>query len=240
MDASRIVSITPAKGEKFPWREADAYLFDIDGTLLNTRDLTHYYAFHRAMLEVFGVSCTIDGLVLHGNTDMGIIRAALRREGLSDGEISEKLPTALQYMCDEVARNAAGLEAEVCPSIREFLDDRLRQGKLLGVVSGNLEPIGWLKIEAAGLRSYFAFGCFSGRRELREDIFRDGMAESRRRIGNQAKVCFVGDTPADIQAAQAVGAPIIAVATGIYKPEDLFSHGPDVCVSCCRDLLSAG
>src|SRR5579871_4331658 len=118
MDEPRIISITPARGDKFPWREADAYLFDIDGTLLNSRDLTHYYAFHRAMLEVFGVSCTIDGLVFHGNTDMGIMRAALRREGVSDEQINEKLPHALGCMCEEVERNAAGLETEVCPSVR--------------------------------------------------------------------------------------------------------------------------
>ena len=39
----------------FRWTESDAYLFDIDGTLLNTRDLVHWNALNRAMLEVYGV-----------------------------------------------------------------------------------------------------------------------------------------------------------------------------------------
>ena len=46
----------------FRWKEADAYLFDIDGTLLLSPDRTHRYALHRAMLDVFGVETTIDGI----------------------------------------------------------------------------------------------------------------------------------------------------------------------------------
>jgi hypothetical protein len=33
----------------FRWMPADAYLFDIDGTLLNTHDQVHYEALNRAM-----------------------------------------------------------------------------------------------------------------------------------------------------------------------------------------------
>ena len=35
----------------FRWDAADAYLFDIDGTLLNSRDGVHYNAFHNAVRQ---------------------------------------------------------------------------------------------------------------------------------------------------------------------------------------------
>src|SRR5204863_6435918 len=35
--------------------EADAYLFDIDGTLFNSRDGVHYQAFCRTLVEAYGV-----------------------------------------------------------------------------------------------------------------------------------------------------------------------------------------
>jgi phosphoglycolate phosphatase-like HAD superfamily hydrolase len=112
------------------------------------------------------------------------------------------------------------------------------RGKLLGIVSGNLEPIGWTKIEAAGLRDYFAFGSFSDHNEMREDIFRHGIAEARRRLANSgAGVCIVGDTPSDIAAARAVGVPIVAVATGTFPLDQLSALQPSLCVSCCRELL---
>lgn len=223
----------------FRWSSADAYLFDIDGTLLNSRDGVHYHAFHHAIQRVFGVSSRIDGVPVHGNTDIGIIRSVLAREGVADAEVVAGLPHALRHMCEEVEQNREGLRPELCPSVLKLVRQLHADSKLLGVVSGNLERIGWLKLEAASLRQYFSFGCFSDRQEKREDIFRSGLEEVRKRLGADVVVHVVGDTPSDIAAARAVGIPVIAVATGIFPPEQLASLAPDACFSCCTDLLAA-
>lgn len=224
----------------FDWTQAEAYLFDIDGTLLNTRDGIHYHAFRNAVRSLFGIDATIDGVPVHGNTDLGILRAVLARAGIAAQEFERKLPELMRHMCDEVRHNAAQIRVELCPSIRELLEALHRRGKLMGIVSGNLEPIGWTKIEIAGLRPYFAFGSFSDCHERREDIFLHGLAEARRRLTSGATVCIVGDTPSDIAAARAVGAPIVAVATGIFPREQLSALGPDLCVGCCTELLPQG
>ncbi len=223
----------------FAWSAADAFLFDIDGTLLNSRDGVHYWAFHNALRRHFLVSSKIDDVPVHGNTDIGIIRAVLAREGVPEQEVTERLPLILEQMCAEVAENKSGLHPELCPSVMDLVGSLQAAGKLLGVVSGNLERIGWLKLEAAGLRPYFSFGCFSDQREKRDDIFRAGIEEARRRLGPQAVVHFVGDTPSDIVAARRLGAPIIALATGIFSRDELMRHGPDACFPCCTDLLAA-
>ncbi|MGO9211198.1 MAG: HAD family hydrolase [Terriglobales bacterium] len=228
---------TTALNAAFRWDSADAYLFDIDGTLLNSRDGVHYNAFHNAVRQFFGVPSQIDRVPLHGNTDLGIIRAVLRREGVSDAEIDAKLPLMTAAMCEEVERNAIGMQPELCPSVAELVQRLDAAGKLLALASGNLEKIAWKKLEASGLRGYFAFGSFSDRRELRADIIRWGVAEARRRLSAAAVVYVVGDTPSDIQAAHAAGVPVIAVATGIFRREELKSHGPDLCVGCCTELL---
>jgi phosphoglycolate phosphatase-like HAD superfamily hydrolase len=216
---------------------ADAYLFDIDGTLLNSRDGVHYNAFHAAVREIYGIDSKIDGVPVHGNTDLGILRAVARRAGLSDSDFESKLPAAIDRMCAAARRNAGGMAPELCPCIPDLLDKLRRQGKLLGVVSGNLEPIGWMKLQAAGIKQFFAFGSFSNQRELRRDIFRHGIEEARQRLGAAARVCFVGDTPSDIEAAREVGSPILAVATGIFPVADLLAHKPDACVGCCDELV---
>ena len=220
------------------WASADAYLFDIDGTLVNVRDGTHYHAFHGAVQSVFGVDSDIDGVPVHGSTDIAILRAVLRRQGLRDCDFESRLPEAVAAMCAEVQAKAAALRPEICPAIPELLERLRAKGKLLGVVSGNLETIGWLKLEVAGLRPRFAFGCFSDRLEEREQIFRQGIAEVQNRLGAAATTCVVGDTPSDISAAQAAGIPVIAVATGIFGAERLRACQPDVCVPCCSDLLA--
>jgi phosphoglycolate phosphatase len=222
----------------FRWRESDAYLFDIDGTLLLSKDRTHRYALHRAMLDVYGVETTIDGIAYHGKTDVGILRAALERAGITTEVITLRMPEALEVMRLDATEKADRFTPNVLPGIREVLELLRGSGKLLGVTSGNLELIGWLKVQAAGLRKFFEFGRFADECELREDIFRAGIAEVQRRLGSSAKVCFVGDTPDDVRAARSAGGRIIAVGTGIFKVEDLFSHGPDATIECCSELLT--
>jgi len=222
----------------FRWMDADAYLFDIDGTLLVTRDLVHRNALHRAMRDVYGVDTTIDGIAYHGKTDLGILRAALDRMGISGKVFEAKLSAALDVVCLDVATNANRIVANACDGIAEVLAQLKASGKLLGVASGNLEAVGWHKVEAAGLRRFFSFGCFSDRSELRVDIFRLGVAEAQRRLGTNAVVCFIGDTPEDIRAARGVSAQVVAVCTGIFKNDELACHAPDACVSSCLELLA--
>lgn len=223
---------------EFRWKESDAYLFDIDGTLLLSPDRTHRYALHRAMLDVYGVETTIDGIAYHGKTDPGILRAALERMGIPAAIIDTKMSDALAVVRSDASEKAHRIKPNVLPGIRDLLEFLRGERKLLGVTSGNLEVVGWLKIQAAGLREYFEFGCFADDCELREQIFQKGVAEVKKRLGAGASVCFVGDTPDDVRAAQKAGGRIIAVGTGIFKREDLLSHGPDASVATCCDLLA--
>jgi phosphoglycolate phosphatase len=222
----------------FSWPSADAFLFDIDGTLVNSRDGVHYNAFHSALRSTWNIGAVIDGVPVHGNTDLGILRAVARNQGIADADFDAKLESALEHMRAEAAKNAAGMQPECCSGIRELLRGLASRGKTLGVVSGNLEQIGWLKLTAAGLRDYFALGAFSDHREKRADIFRHGIEQARALRGADARVVFVGDTPSDIVAAREVGAPVIAVATGIFSASDLSKLDPDVCVDCCDELLA--
>lgn len=222
----------------FDWTSAAAYLFDIDGTLLNSRDAVHYFAFRHAMQDVFRIEASIEGVPVHGNTDIGILRAVLRRHGMNDREIDARMPDMLNRMCAEVRENRDHLEPELCPSIMELVTRLHTDGKLLGVVSGNLETIGWLKLEKAGLKPMFSFASFSHPRELRVDIFRHGLELVRERLGASGLTYVVGDTPSDIDAARATGIPIIALATGIFSFGDLLACGPDACFACATDLLN--
>lgn len=221
------------------WGNCDAFLFDIDGTILHTRDLVHYNALNRAMRDVYGKDTTIDGVQYHGMTDLGILRAALSRMGVSEEEFEQKLPQALEYVREDVSKNIAWFDPQICDSIPAVLAWLQDAGKLLGVASGNLESVGWHKLEAAGLRPFFSFGVFSDDHEQRTQIFAKGVEHVKKQLGEKASVCFVGDTPQDIHAARAAGARIISVCTGIYRHEDLHSLEPDFCVASCSDLLQS-
>jgi phosphoglycolate phosphatase len=222
----------------FLWDSADAFLFDIDGTLLNSRDAVHYFAFRSAIRDVLGIEASIEGVPVHGNTDVGILRAVLHRAGLNDAAIHTHMPQIVSRMRAEVQLNREQLNPELCPSILELMSHLKERGKLLGAASGNLETVGWLKLEKAGLRPMFAFGSFSFPLELRSDIFQHGIDLARQQLGARASVTVVGDTPSDIDAARTVGVPVIAIATGIYSFAQLKSCNPDACFACGTDLLA--
>jgi phosphoglycolate phosphatase len=220
-----------------PLPAADAYVFDIDGTLLVTKDLVHWNALHHAMLEAYSVDATIEGIQYHGMTDLSILRAALAREGIHDNAFEALLPKALAVVCREVEANHKQVSPAICPGVPELLKHLQRAGKLIGIASGNLETVGWHKIEAAGLRHFFSFGFFSDHCESRAEIFRNAVDHISRRLGPQARTCFVGDTPSDIRAAKEVCAPIIAVASGTFSFDELSAYSPDVCVSDCGEFF---
>lgn len=216
---------------------ADAYVFDIDGTLLVTRDLVHWNALHQAMLETWNVDTTIEGIAFHGKTDIGILRAALERCGIAGPAFEQGLPTALAVICREVSAHTSEFCLGACPGIPELLSELQTSGKLLGIASGNLETVGWHKVAAANVRQFFSFGSFGDCKEARAEIFDDAKAEVQRRLGKEAAVCFIGDTPEDIRSARKVDAQVIAVATGIFGYEELSQFGPDACRRSCAELL---
>lgn len=218
---------------------ADCYLFDIDGTLLNSRDAVHYFAVQHAIHDLCGVDASIEGVPVHGNTDPGILRAMLRRAGLDEQCINSSLPRIIDHMCAEVESKRQELAPEACSGISDLLIALRRRGKLLGVASGNLEPVGWAKLEKVGLREMLAFGAFSWPRETRADIFSHGVQLAEAQLGRPASVFVVGDTPSDIEAARAIGIPVIALATGIYLFDDLLASAPNACFNCAADLLIA-
>lgn len=226
--------------EEFGWDEQRAYLFDIDGTLLRHRDRVHVDAFFKGVREVMGRELVLDGVVLSGNTDPGILKDAFELARVEDGEWRPHREDVLNAMCVHVAERRAEMQWSIMPGVEAMLEHLERKGALLGVATGNLEKIGWIKIENAGLRRWFRFGGFCDRFEARADMIADAAEQARGILGlTDATVCVIGDTPRDIDAARANDLPTIAVATGRYSFDDLMEHRPAVCTTTLEALLEA-
>ena len=222
----------------FAWDAQDAYLFDIDGTLLRSRDRIHYDAFFSSAEAVLGHKLVLDGIVLHGNTDPGILREAFRQAELEDALWQGSLKAISTRMGQTVTARRAEMDVCVMPGVSAMLAYLERSGATLGVATGNLEVIGWLKVESAGLRDWFRFGGFSDGFDLRSAMIANALRLAREAAGPGASVCVVGDTPADIAAARANGLPTIAVATGHSSYDELMESRPEVCATTLEALLA--
>ncbi len=223
--------------EQRAWDSYDAYLFDIDGTLLNCTDAVHYFAFCDTLTRIAGRPLNLDGVIAHGNTDLGILRDAFALANIPDEQWRPRLQEIREALCAHVERNKLDLRAEVLPLVHDVLQHLHACGAVLGVATGNLETIGRLKLAHCGLLQYFNFGGYSDAHEYRRDVFAAALEKARAFAGPQAAVCVVGDTPADVQAAQANGLDVIAVATGIYTHAQLSADKPTLCIHSFADLL---
>jgi phosphoglycolate phosphatase-like HAD superfamily hydrolase len=220
------------------WDAFDAYLFDIDGTLIHSTDAVHYYAFCQALSSIAGRPLNLEGVTAHGNTDVGILRDAFALAGVEDAVWRPQL----REIRESMARFVDGRKNELCttvlPQVKEMLQHLRARGAALGVATGNLEKIGKIKLASARLFDLFDFYGWSDSFEYRADVFRGAVNEARLHVGSEAAILVIGDTPADVQAARENSLSVIAVATGIYSFEQLQATEPDLCIQSFGNLLT--
>ncbi len=238
------VEVIPAVGSRvvlakpgLQWDAFDAYLFDIDGTLLRAQGGVHNDAFPASVRQVMGREISLDKVLLHGNTDSRILAQAFEHAGIPRDAWLPYRDEIHQRMWTIVDQRRGDIQIVMMPGIRESLEHLRKLGRVLGTATGNLERIGWLKIELAGLRDYFTFGGFSDHHEDRAAMIGAAAELARLQAGAKAAVCVVGDTPADIAAARANHLPVIAVATGAYSVDDLLACEPDIVCTNMQALL---
>lgn len=222
----------------FSWDTQDAYLFDIDGTLLRSRDRVHVDSFASSVHRVTGFEITLAGILLHGSTDTAILREACKQAGVPASVLETHIEAILEAMRRAVSERRHELDLVRMPGVEQVLDHLARRGALLGVATGNLEVIGWIKVEQAGLRQWFRFGGFSDHFPIRSELIGQAADKARELAGRSASICVVGDTPRDIEAARANFLSVIAVATGGYSFDELMQYRPEACATSLADLLA--
>lgn len=216
--------------------------FDVDGTLIRSvgadANRLHKEAFAAAFWEVFQLDTSIDVVPHHGSTDPLILVKVLTHHGVSHSDAMAKLDLLQQVMIDHFLSNVerAGLGLEVLPGVVDLLHMlQKRDDVAVCLVTGNLQPIGWAKMEALGIKHLFTQPCFGGFGSDYCSGNTEGMGWRDRaelvRIAAQRcqELCrepvvqrhHIGDAPMDVQAAEAAGAHPIGVLTGIYSEAQL-------------------
>lgn len=212
-------------------------LFDIDGTLMRNAGSHHKDALVAGIREVTGLSTTLDGISTAGMLDRDLIRSMLIAAGVSDRRIQSAMRRVVEA-CQSAYRECGGLDLRecLCPGVVECLSELRAREAVLGVVTGNLEAIGWLKLEFAGLRDYFTVGAFAEDGRTRARLALIAARRARRGPRSTDTVTLIGDHANDIQAAKANGFVSVGVATGVMPYEELQEQAPDILVRDLRDL----
>lgn len=207
----------------------NAILFDVDGTLLNTGGASDR-AWHRAFEELYDVEVNVPDYTGKGVPDPAVARACFRgaigREPEPE-EMSKLMALRQRYLVDEVASSPG---YHVKPGVPELLDRLTREGRLIGLITGNTEPAAHIKLSRGGLDRFFTFGGYGSDAEERIDVCRKALDRAALVAGDgfdRAGSIAVGDTPLDVQAGHGAGIRALGVATGEYSVGQLRDAGAD-------------
>jgi phosphoglycolate phosphatase len=211
-------------------------LWDIDGTLIRSERTGAFKDYTIPMLEgVFGTSGILGEMRVSGMTDLQIVAEALRPEGFTHEHILERIDHLRERYMEEMHKvTGNGVEFfQLLPGVREVLQavtDHPRYHSAL--MTGNIEPAAYLKMELVGLSEFFPLpGAFGDESHDRSDL----PALAAERIKRFLKLdlqpdqfIVIGDTPNDIACARHFGARVLAVGTGrLYDTENLLACNPD-------------
>ncbi len=210
--------------------EKKAVLFDIDGTILNCNKAGKH-SLIQSCLDVFGTIGKMEMVDFQGKTDPLILTESLSAMGFSDEIIKNGTEKLKEKYFSHLEEKIGKYDTVVLPGIPELLKAiSLNENIILGVLTGNFRRSAEIKLKAAGVKEYFAFGAFGDDAPSRNDL----PPIAKKRISelygieiNFEDIFIIGDTVYDIECAKKSGAVSISVGTGWADKEKLFSYQPD-------------
>jgi phosphoglycolate phosphatase-like HAD superfamily hydrolase len=213
-------------------------LFDIDGTLVHTGG-AGIKAFAKVFATEFGAHDGIERLKFAGRTDVSLVREFFNLHGIP--ATSDNFARFFDRYVHWLHHMLADCESTECPGVRTLIADlqSLPEPPLLGLLTGNIRLGAEIKLRHFNLWEHFETGGFADDHEDRDQIaaaakLRGGRVLQRELRGEE--IVVIGDTPLDIRCGRAIGAKVLAVATGGARHHELAAHQPDWVVEDLREL----
>jgi phosphoglycolate phosphatase len=208
-----------------------AVLWDVDHTLIETRGVgreLYQVAFERATGVPFRHPASVSG-----STEFRIFVETAALHGVeATSEQTDAYASALAELHLERYLELQN-RGRALPGVRDALAALAAKGYIQTIVTGNLRAVAVTKLKAFGLDGLLDLNgaAFAEDDESREQLVRVAVQKT-----GADRAVLIGDTPADVEAGNASGVPVIAVATGRSTVEELRGAGADVALSDLRDV----
>jgi phosphoglycolate phosphatase-like HAD superfamily hydrolase len=216
-------------------------LFDIDGTLVHTGG-AGIKAFAKVFATEFGAHDGIERMRFAGRTDVSLVREFFNLHRIPAS--SENFERFFDRYVHWLHHILADSERAECPGVRSLITDlqTMPEPPLLGLLTGNIRLGAEIKLRHFGLWEHFETGGFADDDEDRDKIALAAKQRGGRVLKRELKgeeIVVIGDTPLDIRCGRAIGAKVLAVATGGARYHELEAHKPDWLVDDLRGLEAA-
>lgn len=215
-------------------------LFDIDGTLVHTGG-AGVKAFAKVFATEFNCPNGTERIKFAGRTDVSLVREFFTLHQIPPTrENFNRFFDRYVFWLDHILAESRTRE---CPGIRSFLRAlrHLPDPPLVGLLTGNIRLGAEIKLRHFALWQEFETGAFADDHEERDQIAVVARERGGRLLGNQLRsedVLVIGDTTLDIRCGRAIGAKVLAVATGGHEFDQLKAHAPDWVVNDLTELAA--
>lgn len=200
--------------------------FDIDNTLVQSAT-GHMEALILSIEDIYGLQTSMDVINHHGMTDQEIIIGMLKNYAVDDHIIQSGLEQCMHRIQLHYARIVKLENIKILDGVLDLLTGLDQNGFLLGLVTGNLEPIARAKLNKIGISGFFKFGGFGSDHVSRAELVKIAIRRAAKRftLDGTNRIFHIGDAPQDMAAAREAGVMPIGVATGIFSAQALESAG---------------
>ena len=208
-------------------------LFDIDGTLIHT-DGAGIKAFAKAFEMQFNISNGVDGMKFSGRTDTGLAREMFLKHRIDPS--GENMRFFFELYAFWLAHLLNECKGDIFPGVWRFIHElqTMPEPPAIGLLTGNIRLGAEIKLRRYHLWEFFETGAFGDDHEDRNEIAAIARKRGARLLDQEVRgeeILVIGDTPLDIACGRAIGARILAVATGGSTLAELQSHCPDWAVT---------
>lgn len=214
-------------------------LFDIDRTIVKS-STGRRAMFSSAIEQVYGIKTSTDIIQTSGMTDQEIIFEVLKLNGLAENEIESKIYQCMDAIVDLFEEGYGSYEVAMLNGTKELLDALDKNNILMGLATGNLEPIARGKMKKLGLDGFFPVGGFGNEHIDRTELIKIAIEKARLKFDFifSDNVYLFGDAPQDMAAGKKAGIIPIGVSTGIYPREQLENAGASLVLDDLADTDS--
>ena len=212
-------------------------LFDMDGLLVDTEPL--WLVAEEATMRSLGATWTqADQLAILGGPLEHAAHYMVGRSGteLSAHEVGQRL---IRRMLELLRTEPITLQ----PGAAELVGRVAASPSAVpALLTGNVARGARIKLSAAGLWDRFRFGVFGDEASRRVDLGPIALARALETTGRPytpEETVVVGDARADVECGRAIGARVVAVATGRTSAAELRAAGADAVFDSFADVPSA-
>ena len=197
-------------------------LFDIDGTMLSSEGVG-VRSIEETCEIMFGKPISLDGIPIGGRLDPLIwfdvcSKYDIERPSDLHEEFRERYTKVL-------TKNIESIEVKAFRGVKALIENLLSMnGVSLGIVTGNYEETGRIKLEAAG----FDPSLFTSNAWGTDGLIRNELPPHAIKQSGEKDVVLLGDTIHDVESGKLSGCRVIAVCTGSHERGTLATSEPDL------------